>query len=138
VSEIVVDSSAIFALMLEEADSEILHGILVTAAASMSIGTWIEIAHVAQTKFGPEGAAEVERLLQDYEIRLEDVDGRQAAAALQASRSYGRGRGKAPAVLNFGDLFSYALAKTHDLPLLYKGRDFARTDIRPALVKRSV
>lgn len=137
-SAIVVDSSAIFALVMEEADSELFHDLLVATTALMSIGTWIEIAHVAQTKFGREGTVEVEQLLRDYEIKLADVDTPQAEAALQASRSYGRGRGKAPAVLNFGDLFSYALAKTRDLPLLFKGRDFARTDIRPALVKRSV
>ena len=46
---------------------------------------------------------------------------------------YGKGRGAEPAVLNYGDLFSYALAKARDLPLLYKGDDFARTDVRSAL-----
>jgi ribonuclease VapC len=48
---------------------------------------------------------------------------------------YGKGRGAEPAALNYGDLFSYALAKARDLPLLYKGDDFARTDVRSALAE---
>ena len=48
---------------------------------------------------------------------------------------YGKGRGAEPAVPNYGDLFSYALAKARDLPLLYKGGDFARTDVRSALAE---
>jgi len=53
--------------------------------------------------------------------------------AIAAAVAFGRGRGAPPAVLNYGDLFSYALAKALDLPLLYKGQDFAATDVRPAL-----
>jgi ribonuclease VapC len=52
----------------------------------------------------------------------------------QARRAVVRfGKGRHPAALNFGDCASYALAKARDLPLLYKGGDFARTDVRPAL-----
>ena len=61
------------------------------------------------------------------------LDERQAEIALAAMDRYGKGRGAEPAVLNYGDLFSYALAKARDLPLLYKGDDFARTDVRSAL-----
>lgn len=57
-------------------------------------------------------------------------------AAFAAFLAYGKGSGH-PAALNLGDLFSYALAKNRDLPLLYKGNDFAETDLRPAVAKRS-
>ena len=63
-------------------------------------------------------------------IQLVPVDEAQMRAAADAFRRYGRGR--APAALNFGDTFSYALASTRGLPLLFKGEDFLQTDIVPA------
>jgi ribonuclease VapC len=61
------------------------------------------------------------------------VDADQVVAAREGMLRFGKGRGKGPAVLNFGDLFAYALARRLDLPLLFKGDAFARTDVRPAL-----
>jgi ribonuclease VapC len=63
-------------------------------------------------------------------IRLEPVTRAQALIARDAYRRFGRGNH--PAGLNFGDCFAYALAKERNLPLLFKGDDFARTDLRPA------
>ena len=61
------------------------------------------------------------------------VDADQVATARDGMLRFGKGRGEEPAVLNFGDLFAYALAKRLGLPLLYKGEDFARTDVVAAL-----
>ena len=61
-----------------------------------------------------------------------DVD--QLDLAKDGMRRFGRGRGASPAVLNFGDLFAYALARRLSAPLLFKGNDFGRTDIIPAWI----
>jgi ribonuclease VapC len=74
----------------------------------------------------------LDELIDRYGIATVSVDGAQAAIAHEAFMAYGKGSGH-PARLNFGDLFSYALAKSRDLPLLFKGDDFARTDIASAL-----
>ena len=73
----------------------------------------------------------VDRLLDDYGIRIEAFDAAQARAAAQAYRDYGRGSGH-PARLNLGDTYSYALAQVAVEPLLFLGDDFTHTDIRPA------
>jgi ribonuclease VapC len=73
----------------------------------------------------------VDRLLDDYGIRIEPFDTDQARVAAQAYRDYGRGSGH-PARLNLGDSYSYALAYVTGEPLLYRGDDFTRTDIRSA------
>jgi ribonuclease VapC len=65
-------------------------------------------------------------------VTIEPVTVEQAVIAREAYRRYGRGTGH-PAALNFGDCFAYALAKATGAPLLFKGNDFARTDITPAL-----
>lgn len=70
-------------------------------------------------------------LIDSFEIEIVPVDAEMAAACGRAYRSWGKGVN--PAGLNFGDCFAYALAKSRDLPLLFVGDDFARTDVRPAL-----
>ena len=85
------------------------------------------------TQARTDGIEEAEGLLSDLGILSVPFDEQQADIALAAMDRYGKGRGAEPAVLNYGDLFSYALAKARDLPLLYKGDDFARTDVRSAL-----
>jgi ribonuclease VapC len=65
-------------------------------------------------------------------VTLEPVTATDVAHLRHAIRGFAKGRRSAPARLNFGDLFAYALARRLDLPLLYKGDDFARTDARPA------
>ena len=74
---------------------------------------------------------EVNDLVSELSIRTVPVDERQATIAAQAFAQYGKGRHSAQ--LNFGDLFGYALAKLRDEPLLFKGSDFAKTDVKPAV-----
>lgn len=74
----------------------------------------------------------LDRLLAEQNVVIEPVTAAQAQLARLAFRMYGKGRGHG-AALNFGDCFSYALAKSLDAPLLFKSGDFSMTDIRPAL-----
>lgn len=132
-SEVAVDSSAILAIVLREPEAPALEQILLESEPIMSVAARVELAHVALRRFGNDGLAAIEALLANYNIRFAPVDEEQSTAAITALRSYGKGRGEAPAALNFGDTFSYALAKARGLPLLYKGDDFSRTDIVSAL-----
>ncbi len=68
--------------------------------------------------------------LETCDAEIVAVDAEQVAVARQGVLMFGKGRGQDPAVLNFGDLFAYALARRLGLPLLFKGDDFARTDVQ--------
>lgn len=129
----IVDSSAIMAVIRKEPDAErFAAGIAGADAPLLSAGNWIELAAVL-TRSADNRAWEVtERLIAAAGITIEPVTVEQAAIAHDAYRRYGRGTGH-PARLNFGDCFAYALAKATGEPLLFKGDDFSRTDIVPAL-----
>ena len=73
----------------------------------------------------------MDALLAAAEAEVVPVDAAQVAAARDGMLRFGRGRGEEPGVLNFGDLFAYALAKRLNAPLLFKGDDFTRTDLKP-------
>jgi len=133
VSEIVVDTSALISLWLRQADFDIYESVLIDNEPIVSAATRVELGCVAMAQRGTRGMRELAELMEHLSVAVVPVDRQQTEVALTALERYGRGRGKAPAVLNFGDLFSYALAKSRDLPLLFKGKDFAKTDIRPAL-----
>lgn len=83
-------------------------------------------------RHGSGGLRKVRILIQEGGFQVENVTPQHAQLALEAYVSYGKGR-KSAAGLNYGDCFSYALAKATGLPLLYKGRDFSGTDIESAL-----
>ena len=96
----------------------------------MSVASYLETAIVLESRRGDEGAARLDRILAEARIELVPVSVEQAHAARETWRRYGKGNH--PAALNFGDCFSYALAETTGEPLLYKGNDFAQTDISTA------
>lgn len=129
----VVDSSAILAVLRGEPDArryaEALEGI---DRLFMSAGSLLEVGAVVLQKGGAGRLPEMYRLLELAQIEVVAVSERHAREAIDAYRRYGKCT-RHPARLNFGDCFSYALAKDLDQPLLYKGDDFARTDIRTAL-----
>lgn len=117
------------AVALRESDHEIYETLLSQATAlHLSAVSRVELGIVAQNK---EVAAEVDALLDALKINIAPFDSDQAALAIAAFTQYGKGRH--PAALNFGDCCAYALAKSLNLPLLYKGNDFAQTDIASAL-----
>jgi len=80
----------------------------------------------------PALSNQIEEIIERYDIDIEYVTAEQARIARQAYRDFGKGSGS-PAQLNFGDCFSYALARVKREPLLFKGDDFVHTDVRPAV-----
>ncbi len=93
----------------------------------MSAATRVELGIVIEAKRGAAGVLLLDELMARLDIRIEPVDEGMAEEALACWRRFGKGRH--PAALNFGDVFSYALARQHGLPLLCVGDDFSRTDI---------
>jgi ribonuclease VapC len=131
----VVDSSAVVAILQRELGSERLSNRLAKApSAIMSVANYVETGQVLAQR-----ARSVQVALDDFHnflrhagIALAAIDEAQARIALDARIRFGRGFGH-PARLNYSDSFAYALAKTRDLPLLFVGDDFNHTDIVPAL-----
>ena len=97
----------------------------------MSVANYFEAAMVTESRLGEEGGRRLDNYLRSAEIEFVDVTLEQAHAARLAWRRYGKGNH--PAGLNFGDCFAYALAEIVGEPLLYKGDDFALTDVESAL-----
>ena len=130
---IVIDSSALIAVLLAEPEHEAFKHALAESDASV-IGTAnvLESIQVALGKLGDSGRNRVETLIAENRIDVAPFDAAQLGHAIDAFMLFGRGRNH-PAKLNFGDCMAYALAKSLDAPLLYKGDAFAQTDIRSAL-----
>jgi ribonuclease VapC len=130
---VIVDSSAIVAILTHEPDWMQLAEILSASRNNrVSAGTFFETAMVLDKRRNPVLSAALDDLLDDAGIEIEPVTAEQARIARQAYRDYGRGSGHA-ANLNFGDCFSYALARAKREPILFKGDDFGFTDLRPAV-----
>ena len=129
----VADSSALIAILLGEPERADFKRFLLAHEVKISAGTLIETLRVVQLGLGSEALSAVDELLETSGAEIVSVDADQVAVAREGMLRFGKGRGEEPAVLNFGDLFAYALAKRLGLPLLYKGDDFARTDVEPAL-----
>jgi ribonuclease VapC len=129
---IAVDTSALFAILAAEHERTIfVDAIAQTDRCVMSAATHVEIGIVISSRFGPAGQHYLSTFLTRAGVQTVPVDAEQADTAITAYRRFGKGTH--PAGLNFGDCFSYALAKTLDIPLLYKGGDFAETDILSAV-----
>jgi ribonuclease VapC len=131
---LVVDSSVLIALLLNEPEREQFHLTLLGNTPLISIASLIESYSVARGRLGEPAISEVDLYVEAYEIEIAPVLADDRIWLRQALLDFGKGRGEAPAVLNFGDLFAYALARRLGLPLLFKGDDFARTDVQPAPV----
>ena len=133
---IVIDTSAIVSVIRREDDADAIAACMVDASTVMlSAATLLEASIVlGDERFGilSEGDKLLDEFLYREGVIIEPVSTVQAQLARLAFGQFGKGTGH-PAGLNFGDCFSYALAKSLDLPLLYKGGDFAKTDIASAL-----
>lgn len=129
----VVDSSVIYAIVAGEPERERFSQLLdATGKVWVSAATLTECVVVMLGKKTPgDPVAILERFIQLYRLKVVPVDEAQWRLAAEVLRQFGKGRH--PARLNYGDSFSYALAKSLNAPLLYKGDDFAHTDIRSAL-----
>jgi len=124
----VIDSSAIVAILLNEADAaDIAQAIESNSQRLLSAANLLEASIVIESRKGEAGGRELDLLIYRAAIEIVAVDQDQAELARIAWRRFGKGRH--PAGLNYGDCFAYALARTRQLPLLFQGDDFSRTDI---------
>lgn len=129
----IIDTSAVIALVLGEADQNVLLGAMATARSlRMSAATWVELGVVADRRLTPAAQAALEQLLDELGIEVADLTVAQARLAREAHRRYGPGSGS-KARLNLGDCFSYALAKHLGEPLLFIGEGFTHTDVLAAV-----
>jgi ribonuclease VapC len=125
----VVDTSALLAILQDQPERRRFNEALESAAARLiSVATLVETSIIIESRFGAEGLRDLDLLLERAGVEPVPVDLEQARAARSAWSRFGKGRHAAG--LNFGDCFSYALARVLGEPLLYKGDDFSQTDIR--------
>ena len=129
----IVDSSAIMAILNSEPESRGFATVLAaTRHARISAGTLVELSIVVDGRGDPVRSAWLDPFLAETRIEVVDVTAEHARFAREAHHEFGRGSGH-PARLNFGDCFSYALAKATGEPLLFKGDGFIHTDLTPAV-----
>ncbi|MFY9695569.1 MAG: type II toxin-antitoxin system VapC family toxin [Xanthobacteraceae bacterium] len=124
---IVVDTSVLVAIIREEDEAALYTDIIDEAEAIMSVVSYVETQLVVAGRRLDANPKEVELTAHDLGIEIVDVTRDQAEAAVGAFLRYGKGRHRAR--LNLADCFTYALAKSRGIPLLFKGEDFARTDL---------
>jgi ribonuclease VapC len=124
----VLDTSAILALLFNEPEADDIEvAIDADPVRLLSAAAYLETAIVVHARLGDAGNRELDLLIHKCSIDIVTVTTEQADIGLDAWRRFGKGRHEA--ALNFGDCFSYALAATSGEPLLFKGHDFAKTDV---------
>ncbi len=129
----IVDTSALIAIVkLEPEAYSIAKAMEKAETLRISAGTLLEAFIVVDGYLNPKLSARLDEIVEHPKMVIEPVTAKQAKIARQAYRDYGRGSGH-PANLNFGDCFSYALARDKRETLLYKGDDFVHTDLRSAI-----
>jgi ribonuclease VapC len=130
----IVDTSALVAILKREPEHAAFSDILETERnVSMSAATYFEACTVVDSLRQPAMSRALDDLIERARIQIEPVTAEQARIARLAYRDYGKGSGH-PARLNFGDCFSYALARARREPILFKGDDFVHTDLRAAAI----
>jgi len=130
---VIVDSSALVAILWDEADARIYAEALDQAGpCSMSAATYVETAVVIDAARDPVVSRRLDELIDISAIEVVALSHRQAIIARQAYRDFGKGSGSA-ARLNLGDCFAYALAADTREPLLFKGDDFTHSDLTAAV-----
>lgn len=127
----VIDSSAVVAILLDEPERAAFLLAIASRRTVMSAVNVFETETVIRRRTGEEKVSAVRALLAANEVEIAPFDDLQSAAASDACARFGKG--VHPARLNICDCAAYALARSRGLPLLYKGDDFARTDITSAL-----
>jgi ribonuclease VapC len=124
----VLDTSALLTLLLDEPEAEDFRTAVEEDSTRLaSAATLLETALVIEARKGEPGGRELDTLIQKADVVVVPVDAEHVSEARRAFRRFGKGRH--PAGLNFGDVFAYAPARTTGEPLLFKGDDFAKTDI---------
>jgi ribonuclease VapC len=129
---IVIDTSAVVAILRDEPERRMFNEAIEEAKRClMSAVSFVEASMVMEGRMGYDGLRDFDLFVLKAGIEIVPVDVEQANIAREAFRTFGKGRHAAN--LNFGDCFSYALAKAMDAALLFKGQDFSRTDIEAAV-----
>lgn len=130
----VVDTSAVVAILFRESDFD-RYALAIEAAETLAISaaTVIEAGVVLLSRGGPDMRGDLYDFLAVAGLEIEPVTAAQSKIALDAYERFGKGMGSG-ANLNLGDCFAYALAKERNDILLFKGNDFSKTDVKPALV----
>lgn len=124
----VIDTSAVLAILFNEAERGLFNlKIAEDSVRLISAASYLEAAIIIDYRAGYEGGRDLKLFMAEADIEVVPVTLEQAEMAREAYRTYGRGNHSAR--LNFGDCFSYALAKVSKEPLLFKGNDFAQTDV---------
>ena len=129
----IIDTSALVAILRREPEAATLAEAFEKAEqCRLSAANYLEAAIVIDGRRDPVASRRLDDLLQEAEVVIEPVDAEQARLAREAYRDFGKGSAH-PARLNFGDCFSYALARSRRESLLFKGEDFIHTDVASAL-----
>jgi ribonuclease VapC len=127
----ILDTSALVAVLYGEPEArDFVERIRAADVCRISVANHVELSMVIETQLGPNGARQADAFLRRAGVVVEPVTIEQGDLARQAFLDFGKGRYKAG--LNFGDCFAYALARATGEALLFKGDDFALTDIRRA------
>ena len=127
----ILDTSALLAVLFGEKDAETYARAISNAeVCRISAVTFVEVSVVVEAQTGDAGSRQWDSFFRTAGLSIEPVTEEQAYIARQAWSDFGKGRDSAG--LNFGDCFSYALAKVSAEPLLFKGDDFGKTGIPPA------
>jgi ribonuclease VapC len=125
----VVDSSALLAILLNEPEAEEFASILKNSKLKIiAAPTYLETCMAAKPKLGPRAIDEIKYLMDLAVIETIDFTVDASELAVKTFLKFGKGQGH-PAQLNFGDCMSYAVSKLEGLPLLFKGDDFSQTDV---------
>lgn len=128
----ILDTSAMVAILYREPEAapfaQLIHD---AEVCRMSVASFVELSMVVENQLGPEGMRQAEAFFRRAGVVIEPVTVDHGELARQAFLDFGKGRHKAG--LNYGDCFSYALAKATGEPLLFKGNDFGQTDITSAV-----
>lgn len=128
----ILDSSAVIAILRSEPEAERFSGMIAAAEPRrLSAANFLETSVIIDASHDPIASRRFDEFIAAARIRIEAVTEQQARIARAAYHDFGRGSGH-PARLNFGDCFAYALAKDLGEPLLFKGNDFSETDIAAA------
>ena len=124
----ILDTSALLAVLLRESDAEQFDSAIAEASVvRISVASYFETAIYVDRNGDEVRRAMLDTFIRQFSIQIEPVTVEQAFLARQAFVLFGKGRHKA--ALNFGDCFTYALAKAYGEPLLFKGNDFGYTDL---------
>ena len=133
-SALVLDSSSVIAILQKEPDADVLVDTLERYDdRRMASATLLETCMVMFARYGDAGEREVDTFIHRTGTHIVPVTAEHVDVARAAYRRFGKGRH--PASLNYGDCFSYALAKSLGEPLLFKGADFVLTDVDTPLFR---